>query len=99
MKTTIIKNKSTPRFIGLHVPTCPNCGALLESNPHPFDKKIPSYLGYPFPIFVVGLIANQDWLEYLAAILLLTSIVIIIKKITSKEYKSRNVWRVHEEKT
>lgn len=98
MKTTPIKNKTTPKFIGFQVPTCPNYGALLESNPHPFDEKAINYLIYPFVIFIVGLIANQDWLKYLSAILLLASIVIIVKKITSKEYKSRNLWREYKEK-
>ncbi len=98
MKTTTVKNDAFPKFIGIQVATCPECGALLERNEHPFDKKIPSYLGYPFAIFAIGLITNQNWLKYISALLLASSIVIIIKKITSKEYKQRNVWREYENK-
>ena len=98
MKTTTVKDGSFPKFIGIQVATCPECGSLLERNEHPFDKKIPTYLGYPFVVFAIGLLLNQNWLKYISALLLTSSIVIIIKKITSKEYKSRNVWREYERK-
>ncbi len=96
MKTTTVKNNAFPKFIGVQVATCPECSALLERNEHPFDKKIPTYLGYPFVIFAIGLITDQIWLKTISALLLISSIVIIIKNITSKKYKSRNVWRVFD---
>lgn len=97
MRTTVVENNSWwVKLTGKGIPTCPNCGALLERKEHPFDKKILSYISYPFAVFAIGLISNQTWLKYTSALLLVVSIAIIYKKITSKEYKAHNVWHIYQ---
>lgn len=95
MKTITVNSDGDTKRTNNAALVCPECGALLKSTPHPFDKKIQNYLLWPAILLPFGMLFKQEWLFYLTGFIFIITIAYVIKRITGPEYKAWNVWSLY----
>lgn len=68
----------------------------ISRNPHPYDKKIETYLASSLLTFFTGMMLQSKWVMVLAGVMLVTFSGMIIRKISSDEYIKWREWKVYD---